>query len=697
MRNRLFHLMASMCLLSLLVAGANAGSVTLDNSFNNFGYRIEPITADGAFGRSLGIQPDGKILLGGWTVGAALYGAFCAIRLNTNGTLDPAFSDDGIVVTQFSAFNQVEKLLIQSDGKIVLGGTRHFGQNDFAMVRYTTNGVLDTSFNGNGGAASPINGISEDFGKDVVLQTDGKLVMVGSTAADSSSPTAIGIIRRNSNGSLDSSFAGSGVLSISFEGASASADSVLIQESGKIVIGGFVFNGVSNFALLIRLNPNGTIDPTFGNSGLTIVPLDGSGHSMRTLASDSDGKILAGSQNVVLRFSVDGVLDNTFGNDGVINVSHSVLELKVGTNDRFLISGNLGSGVAVSQYLQDGEPDLTFNNIGIVTAIVPGHSCIGSSIVRANEHRFYVGGTCLDSQRPKFAVFSFVESTEPSIAPFDFDGDGKTDVAIFRPVGGGGSGEWWWVNSGNGSNSALQFGLPTDVIAPGDFTGDGKMDITIFRPSSGEWFVLRSEDFSFYSFPFGSAGDTPVTGDYDGDGKADPAVFRPSTSQWFIQRSSDNQTQIAAFGIAGDVPVTADYDGDGKADIAIYRRDGANGAEWWINRSSQGVFAVVFGTATDLTVPGDYTGDGKADIAFFRPSNGTWFVLRSEDFSFFSFPFGAAGDIPSPGDYDGDGKIDAAVFRPSSATWFIQGSTSGTQIQQFGSTGDVPVPSSFVR
>ncbi len=282
-------------------------------------------------------------------------------------------------------------------------------------------------------------------------------------------------------------------------------------------------------------------------------------------------------------------------------------------------------------------------------------------------------------------------------APFDFDGDGKTDVAIFRPVGGGGSGEWWWVNSGNSSNAALQFGTATDVIAPGDFTGDGKMDITIFRPSTGTWFVLRSEDFSFFSFPFGAAGDTPVTGDYDGDGRADPAVFRASVGQWFIQRSSDNQVQIAQFGIPGDVPVTADYDGDGMDDIAIYRRSGANGGEWWINRSTAGPIALIFGTATDLTVPGDYTGDGKADIAFFRPSNGTWFVLRSEDLSFFSFPFGANGDIPSPGDYDGDGRIDAAVFRPASATWFIQGSTSGTQIQQFGAAGDVPVPSSFVR
>ena len=84
-------------------------------------------------------------------------------------------------------------------------------------------------------------------------------------------------------------------------------------------------------------------------------------------------------------------------------------------------------------------------------------------------------------------------------------------------------------------------------------------------------------------------------------------------------------------------------------------------------------------------------------MAFWRPSTGFWNVLRSEDFSYYAFPFGANGDVASPGDYDGDGNLDAAVFRPSSATWFANRSTAGTLIQQFGQTGDVPVPSAFVR
>ena len=109
------------------------------------------------------------------------------------------------------------------------------------------------------------------------------------------------------------------------------------------------------------------------------------------------------------------------------------------------------------------------------------------------------------------------------------------------------------------------------------------------------------------------------------------------------------------------------------------------------------MFATQFGAPTDRAVPGDYTGDGKADIAFWRPSNGNWFILRSEDLSFFAFPFGATGDVPVPGDYDGDGKFDAGVFRPSTFNWFVQRSTAGTLIQQFGIAGDRPTPNAFVR
>lgn len=271
----------------------------------------------------------------------------------------------------------------------------------------------------------------------------------------------------------------------------------------------------------------------------------------------------------------------------------------------------------------------------------------------------------------------------------DFDGDGRTDISIFRP----GAGEWWINRSSTNQTTVSQFGVSTDRLAPADFTGDGKTDIAIWRSSTGEWFILRSENNSFLSFPFGANGDVPAPGDFDADGKADPAVYRPSAGTWFILKSTGGTT-IQNFGIPEDKPVVGDYDGDSRDDLAVYR---PSASEFWILRSTAGLIAGRFGAVGDQAVPGDYTGDGKTDVAVWRSSTGEWFILRSEDNSFFSLPFGTSGDVPAPGDYDGDGKFDTAVFRPSTNTWFVQRTTAGTLITNFGTTGDISVPNAYVR
>lgn len=271
----------------------------------------------------------------------------------------------------------------------------------------------------------------------------------------------------------------------------------------------------------------------------------------------------------------------------------------------------------------------------------------------------------------------------------DFDGDGKSDVSIWRP----GTGTWFVANSSNASYTIFNFGLSTDILAPGDFDGDGKTDFAVWRPDTGVWHLYSRSIYR--SFAFGTAGDIPVPADYDGDGRTDIAVFRPSTGLWYIWNSFDSRGTsytIVQFGLSGDKPVPADYDGDGKTDIAIYRP--AVG-EWWINRSAAGIIAFQFGNSSDKAVPGDYSGDGRADAAVFRPSTGVWFILRSEDSSFYSVPFGQSGDIPAPGDFDGDGRFDPTVFRPDTGVWYISQSQAGVFITQFGVSADSPVPAAY--
>jgi hypothetical protein len=264
--------------------------------------------------------------------------------------------------------------------------------------------------------------------------------------------------------------------------------------------------------------------------------------------------------------------------------------------------------------------------------------------------------------------------------PFDFDGDRKSDLSIYR------GGTWWYAaSSANGQQRATTFGLATDKTVPADYDGDGKSDNAVYR--GGIWHILGSRD-GYTGIQFGLAGDIPQAGDFDGDKKADVAVFRPSNGVWYMMGSRDGFMAVQ-FGANGDVPVAADFDGDGKMDPAVYR----NGT-WFMLRSKDGFAAPGFGLPTDIPVAADYDGDKKADIAVYR--GGTWYQLRSTE-GFRSLQLGISTDQPVPADYDGDSKADAAVYR--GGIWYMirSGQSGEAESVQFGVSSDVPVPASFLR
>lgn len=266
----------------------------------------------------------------------------------------------------------------------------------------------------------------------------------------------------------------------------------------------------------------------------------------------------------------------------------------------------------------------------------------------------------------------------------DFDGDGRTDVSIFRGSDGN-----WWVNGSTNGIYAANWGLSGDQLAPGDYDDDGKTDLAIFRatddPAAADFYVLNSNGFTFSGVSWGITGDVPTAADFDGDGKTDFAVYRPSSDVWYILRSSDSG--IDQVSISGTTPVAADYDGDGKADTIVYT-DGT----WSGALSGGGSLNVSLGQSGDIAAPGDFDGDGKFDPATFRPADGNWRIVKSGNGQLESTHFGTAGDIPVPGDYDGDGTEDLAIYRQG--FWWIRGSLSGVTVQQFGISTDVPVPAS---
>lgn len=387
----------------------------------------------------------------------------------------------------------------------------------------------------------------------------------------------------------------------------------------------------------------------------------------------------AGTPDINFQNSMAGVLNsngtNLFGN--ITNTGQHALGCGAtnicGQPARVAPLGNYGGLIQTHALLPD-SPAINAGNNCVVTA--GGCGAGDPSVAIATDQRGFTRRGNVD-----IGAFEFGGRN-----PYDFDGDGKPDISVFRPANG-----TWYVQGSTSGFYVSPFGTPGDLIAPGDYDGDRKADFAVFRPSEGTWYIQRSA-LGFTSIQFGSTGDIPAPADFDGDGKDDIAVFRPSSGVWYVLRSTAGFMGIQ-FGAQGDSPVAADYDGDGIADITVFRQ--STGAWYRINSSNGLLNAVLFGTSGDLPVPADYDGDMKTDEAVFRSSNGGWYLNQSTQ-GFTGALFGTMGDRPVAADYDADGKADIAVFRPSTGVWYLQRSTQGFFAMRFGQNGDVAVPAAFV-
>ncbi len=278
----------------------------------------------------------------------------------------------------------------------------------------------------------------------------------------------------------------------------------------------------------------------------------------------------------------------------------------------------------------------------------------------------------------------------------DFSGDRKSDFVLWRAA----QAQWLIVDSATGKAQTIQWGQAGGLAVPGDYDGDGKTDLAVFG-KDGHWLIKLSGNDTTVDKLWGLGTDVPVPGDYDGDGKTDLAVWRGTETTWHILRSSDGQTQTVEWGSSAapyfDVPVPGDYDGDGKTDIAVFRQGGQQSGHWYIRRSSDGqIVDKHWGFGTDVPMPGDYDGDGKTDIAVWRGAESNWYIIHSTDgvveTKFWGASYAPYFDVPSVGDYDGDGKADAAVWRKADGRWYILQSSDGAgRALAQGKSGDQPV------
>lgn len=338
------------------------------------------------------------------------------IAHSQTGVLDPTFGSNGIARTSLPQQAIVaQHSCVQDDGKILVVGYTSDTANRICIARYNVNGSLDVTFGNNGLVIASPNG-GNAIANDIAVQADGKIVVVGREQE-------LFVARYNSDGTSDNTFGNSGYVSTSVLN-NATASAVAIQPDGKIVVGGNGMNSMPDGTafVLLRYGPNGSLDQTFGSSGVVVVDIAaGSGLGaldiLNTIKLQSDGKIIAagvsGPNVAIARVMSNGIIDSSFGTAGIVtknyaSVGNSVFNDVVLQPDGKVVA--VGSAfdahanVLIVRYESTGKEDITFGNNGSLISSLSQQNSYASAVLLQADGKMIIGGEAYKNGAPQFAL-----------------------------------------------------------------------------------------------------------------------------------------------------------------------------------------------------------------------------------------------------------------------------------------------------
>ncbi|MBI5779043.1 MAG: hypothetical protein HZA49_06265 [Planctomycetes bacterium] len=377
----------------------------LDTTFGTGGI-VTTTVGSGVSPYAISLQADGQILVAGNAWNGASFD-FAVVRYTITGTLDTAFGTNGAVTTTIGSSSEVNAMALQADGKSILAGRVNNGVHyNFALARYTITGTLDTTF-GTGGVVTTTIGSSDDVAYALVLQADEKIIAAGATNNVADSDFAM--VRYNTNGTLDTTFDTDGIVTTTIGSNYENIFALVLQPDGKIIAAGDANNGGDDDFALARYNTNGTLDTTFDTDGIVTTTIGSSHEDIFALALQTDGRILVtgsiwnGTNDdiVLVRYTAAGALDTTFGANGVVITIigggyENAQALSLQADGRILVAGRAWTGVnddfIVVRYTAAGELDASFGADGIVTTDIGSGDDYAKAMTLQPDNKILVTG-----------------------------------------------------------------------------------------------------------------------------------------------------------------------------------------------------------------------------------------------------------------------------------------------------------------